>query len=62
MNNVTNIAPAMSAQQRKQDREMLICIDWQLQNLHETEERLMAMRRELVNRLGMNKPDGGDAA
>lgn len=62
MNNVTNIAPAMNAQQRKQDREMLICIDWQLQNLHETEERLMAMRRELVNRLGMNKPDGGDAA
>ena len=62
MNNVTNIAPAMSAQQRKQDREMLICIDWQLQHLHETKERLMANRSELVNPLWMNKPDGRDAA
>ncbi|CCK01208.1 hypothetical protein ACW2AV_003756 [Cronobacter sakazakii] len=41
---------------------MLETIEWQLNNVHETEKRLMEMRRELVNRLGINKPEGGDAA
>ncbi len=59
MTTVTNIA---SAQQRQKDKEMLEAVEWQLNNVHETEKRLMEMRRELVNRLGINKPDGGDAA
>ncbi|EKY2035238.1 hypothetical protein ACOHPB_003310 [Cronobacter sakazakii] len=59
MTTVTSIA---LAQQRQKDREMLEAIEWQLNNVHETEKRLMEMRRELVNRLGINKPDGGDAA
>ncbi|CBA28922.1 hypothetical protein AB8W27_15025 [Cronobacter turicensis] len=59
MTTVTSIA---LAQQRQKDREMLECVDWQLNNVHETEKRLMEMRRELVNRLGINKPEGGDAA
>ncbi|ELQ6225996.1 hypothetical protein BS412_15610 [Cronobacter turicensis] len=59
MSMVTNIA---SAQQRQKDKEMLECVDWQLNNVHETEKRLMEMRRELVNRLGINKPEGDDAA
>ncbi|EOC1051707.1 hypothetical protein AAAW60_001244 [Cronobacter sakazakii] len=59
MSTATNIA---SAQQRQKDKEMLEAIEWQLNNVHETEKRLMEMRRELVNRLGINKPEGGDAA
>ncbi|ELY2536635.1 hypothetical protein ACMS02_001398 [Cronobacter turicensis] len=59
MSTVTSIA---LAQQRQKDKEMLEAIEWQLNNVHETEKRLMEMRRELVNRLGINKPDGGDAA
>ncbi|EOV0647683.1 hypothetical protein ACOIOT_003389 [Cronobacter turicensis] len=59
MTTVTNIA---LAQQRQKDKEMLEAIEWQLNNVHETEKRLMEMRRELVNRLGINKPDGGSAA
>ncbi|ELY5800010.1 hypothetical protein SNN62_003754 [Cronobacter sakazakii] len=59
MTTVTNIS---LAQQRQKDKEMLEAIEWQLNNVHETEKRLMEMRRELVNRLGINKPDGGDAA
>ncbi|EGT5653889.1 hypothetical protein AGJ25_22290 [Cronobacter sakazakii] len=59
MTTVTNIA---LAQQRQKDKEMLEAIEWQLNNVHETEKRLMEMRRELVNRLGLNKPDGGSAA
>ncbi|ELY3575020.1 hypothetical protein ACOZZ4_004358 [Cronobacter dublinensis] len=59
MSTVTHIS---SAQQRQKDREMLEAIEWQLNNVHETEKRLMEMRRELVNRLGINKPEGGDAA
>ena len=58
MTTVTNIG---LAQQRQKDREMLDCVDWQLKTLHESEQRLLEMRRELVNRLGINKPDG-DAA
>ncbi|ELY2731370.1 hypothetical protein SMC37_000582 [Cronobacter sakazakii] len=59
MTTVTNIA---LAQQRQKDKEMLEAIEWQLNNVHETEKRLMEMRRELVNRLGINKPDGPEAA
>ncbi|EMC4372037.1 hypothetical protein VEL98_003923 [Cronobacter sakazakii] len=59
MTTVTNIA---LSQQRQKDKEMLEAIEWQLNNVHETEKRLMEMRRELVNRLGINKPEGGDAA
>lgn len=59
MSTVTHIS---SAQQRQKDREMLETIEWKLNNVHETEKRLMEMRRELVNRLGINKPEGGDAA
>ncbi|EPP0955042.1 hypothetical protein ACULV5_001945 [Cronobacter dublinensis] len=59
MSTVTHI---LSAQQRQKDKEMLEAIEWQLNNVHETEKRLMEMRRELVNRLGINKPEGGDAA
>lgn len=59
MSTVTHIS---SAQQRQKDREMLEAVEWQLNNVHETEKRLMEMRRELVNRLGLNKPDGGSAA
>ncbi|ELY2483983.1 hypothetical protein SMB67_001739 [Cronobacter sakazakii] len=59
MTTVTSIA---LAQQRQKDKEMLEAIEWQLNNVHETEKRLMEMRRELVNRPGINKPEGGDAA
>ncbi|ELY3986097.1 hypothetical protein SMY29_000064 [Cronobacter sakazakii] len=59
MTTVTSIA---LAQQRQKDKEMLEAIEWQLNNVHETEKRLMEMRREPVNRLGINKPEGGDAA
>ncbi|HDK7348000.1 TPA: hypothetical protein PTW14_001542 [Cronobacter sakazakii] len=59
MSQVTNIALAY---QRQKDREMLEAIEWQLNNVHETERRLKEMRKELENRLGINKPDGGDAA
>lgn len=46
-----------SAQQRHKDREMLIEIDMALKTNEETRQRLEAMRREVVNRLGINKPD-----
>ncbi|EKA5401312.1 hypothetical protein OP658_001725 [Cronobacter sakazakii] len=59
---MTTVTHISSAQQRQKDREMLEAIEWQLNNVHETEKRLMEMRRELVNRLGINKPEGGDAA
>ncbi|HAU5443928.1 TPA: hypothetical protein JD178_14920 [Cronobacter sakazakii] len=59
MTTVTSIA---LAQQRQKDKEMLEAVEWQPNNVHETEKRLMEMRRELVNRLGINKPDGPEAA
>lgn len=59
MTTVTHIA---LAQQRQKDKEMLEAVKWQLNNVHETEKRLIEMRRELENRLGINKPDGGSAA
>lgn len=51
-----------SAQQRHKDREMLNDIDIALQTNEETRQRLEAMRREVINRLGINKPTGDDAA
>lgn len=59
---MTTVTHISSAQQRQKDKELLEAIEWQLNNVHETEKRLMEMRRELVNRLGLNKPDGGSAA
>ncbi|EOD8411217.1 hypothetical protein QL189_08825 [Cronobacter turicensis] len=59
MSTVTNIA---LAQQRQKDREMLEDIDNALRTNDETRKRLEAMRREVINRLGLNKPDGGSAA
>ncbi|WP_044184912.1 hypothetical protein [Phytobacter massiliensis] len=59
MSTITSIA---SAQQRHKDREMLGDIDKALQTNEETRQRLEAMRREVVNRLGLNKPDGPEVA
>ncbi|ELY4459721.1 hypothetical protein SMZ60_002229 [Cronobacter sakazakii] len=59
MSTVTHIS---SAQQRQKDREMLEDIDNALKTNDETRKRLEAMRREVINRLGLNKPDGGSAA
>lgn len=55
MSTVTSIA---LAQQRQKDKEMLEAVEWQLNNVHETERRLKEMRKELENRLGINKPEG----
>lgn len=51
-----------SAQQRHKDREMLTNIDKALQTNEETRQRLEAMRREVINRLGINKPNGPEDA
>lgn len=59
---MTTVTSIGLAQQRQKDREMLECVDWQLKTIHESEQRLLEMRRELVNRLNINKPKGGDAA
>ncbi|WP_105601327.1 hypothetical protein [Cronobacter sakazakii] len=59
MSQVTNIALAY---QRQKDREMLEDIDNALKTNYETRKRLESMRREVINRLGLNKPDGGSAA
>ncbi|WP_105739380.1 hypothetical protein [Cronobacter dublinensis] len=59
MTTVTSIA---LAQQRHKDREMLEDLDHALRTNDETRKRLEAMRREVINRLGINKPDGGSAA
>ncbi|EQB0486267.1 hypothetical protein ACYAO4_002737 [Cronobacter turicensis] len=59
MSTVTSIA---LAQQRQKDREMLEDLDHALRTNDETRKRLEAMRREIINRLGLNKPDGGSAA
>ncbi|EOV9704438.1 hypothetical protein ACN5L6_003444 [Cronobacter dublinensis] len=59
MSIVTHIS---SAQQRQKDREMLEDLDHALRTNDETRKRLEAMRREVINRLRLNKPDGGSAA
>lgn len=51
-----------SAQHRHKDREMLKTIEAALQFNEDSRLRLEEARRELINRLGINKPDGGDAA
>lgn len=59
---MTTVTHISSSQQRQKDKEMLEAVEWQLSNVHETERRLKEMRKELENRLGINKPEGGDAA
>ncbi|EGT4409567.1 hypothetical protein ACOZ17_000230 [Cronobacter sakazakii] len=59
MSTVTHIS---SAQQRQKDREMLEDIDNALKTNDETRKRLEAMRREVINRLGLNKPKGPEDA
>jgi hypothetical protein len=54
MCSVTNIA---LAQQRQKDREMLQTLDEALKCSDETRQRLESMRRDVINRLGDNKPD-----
>lgn len=51
-----------SAQQRHKDREMLKTIEAALQFNEDSRLRLEEARRELVNRLGINKPDGPEDA
>ena len=59
---MSTVAHISSAQQRQKDKELLEVVEWQLNNVHETDRRLKEMRKELENRLGINKPEGGDAA
>ncbi|EMC4267760.1 hypothetical protein AAAW23_003479 [Cronobacter sakazakii] len=59
MSQVTNI---VLAYQRQKDREMLEDIDNALKTNDETRKRLEAMRREVINRLGINKPKGPEDA
>ncbi|ELY2859465.1 hypothetical protein SMC83_001908 [Cronobacter sakazakii] len=59
---MSTVTSSALAQQRQKDKEMLEVVEWQLNNVHETERRLKEMRKELENRLGINKPEGGDAA
>ncbi|WP_312990843.1 hypothetical protein [Atlantibacter hermannii] len=56
MTTVTSIA---SAQQRHKDREMLRTIDAALESNDDARKRLEELRREIVNRLELNK-SGGD--
>lgn len=51
-----------SAQQRHKDREMLKTIEAALQFNEDSRLRLEEARRELINRLGINKPDGPEVA
>ena len=48
-----------SAQQRHKDREMLRTIDAALESNDDARKRLEELRREIVNRLELNK-SGGD--
>ena len=59
MSTVTTIT---SAQQRQFDRIQLQQIDEALATNDETRKRLEMMRREVINRLGLNKPDGPEDA
>lgn len=59
---MSTVTPITSAQQRQQDRQMLTTIDAALQANEEARNRLQEARRELVNRLGLNKPDGPEDA
>jgi len=57
---VTNINEAKI--QRQKDEFMLQHIDSQIKQTEDLLVYLLHERRELVNRLGLNKPTGGDAA
>nr|DAM64877.1 MAG TPA: hypothetical protein [Caudoviricetes sp.] len=59
---MSTIASFEAAQQRQFDRQQLVTIDAALQANEEARNRLQEARRELVNRLGLNKPDGPEVA
>lgn len=59
---MSTVTPITSAQQRQFDRQQLVTIDAALQANEEARNRLQEARRELVNRLGLNKPDGPEDA
>ncbi|MEH3454074.1 hypothetical protein [Phytobacter diazotrophicus] len=59
---MSTIASFESAQQRQFDRIQLQQIDEALATNDETRKRLEMMRREVINRLGLNKPDGPEVA
>lgn len=59
---MNSITPINSAQQRHKDREMLNTIEAALQSNEDARLRLEEARRELLNRLGINKPDGPEDA
>jgi hypothetical protein len=48
--------------QRQLDERQLAAIDDQIKQMEDLMVYLLHQRRELVNRLGLNKPEGGDAA
>ena len=59
---MSTIASFEAAQQRQFDRIQLQQIDEALATNDETRKRLEMMRREVINRLGLNKPDGPEVA
>ena len=59
---MSTIASFEAAQQRQFDRIQLQQIDEALATNDETRRRLEMMRREVINRLGLNKPDGPEDA
>jgi hypothetical protein len=59
---MSTVTPITSAQQRQFDRIQLQQIDEALATNDETRKRLEMMRREVINRLGLNKPDGPEVA
>lgn len=59
---MSTIASFEAAQQRQFDRIQLQQIDEALATNDETRKRIEMMRREVINRLGLNKPDGPEVA
>ncbi|WP_410795371.1 hypothetical protein [Klebsiella aerogenes] len=60
MNNVTDIQAVKW--QRHADEQSLKLLDAKIKDAESALVILLHHRRELVNRLDLNKPDGGDAA
>lgn len=60
MCSVTNIHEAIK--QRQKDEQDLKDIDFQITDAEKAMVILLHRRRELINRLGLNKPDGPEAA
>ncbi|ENZ8428188.1 hypothetical protein ACHA69_001727 [Klebsiella aerogenes] len=60
MNNVTDIQTVKW--QRHADEQSLKSLDAKIKDAENALVILLHHRRELVNRLDSNKPDGGDAA